>query len=53
MFGDPNSITNNEVAARYLEKGIAELSANTQSPAEVVAKNIQSAMGRINYIVSI
>ena len=24
MFGDPNSITNNEVAARYLEKGIAE-----------------------------
>ena len=27
MFGDPNSITNNEVAARYLEKGIAETGA--------------------------
>ncbi len=27
MFGDPNSITNNEVAERYLEKGIAETGA--------------------------
>ena len=27
MFGDPSSITNNEVAARYLEKGIAETGA--------------------------
>nr|WP_294680348.1 hydrogen gas-evolving membrane-bound hydrogenase subunit E [uncultured Anaerotignum sp.] len=27
MFGDPNSITNNEVAARYLEQGIAETGA--------------------------
>lgn len=27
MFGDPGSITNNEVAARYLEKGIEETGA--------------------------
>lgn len=27
MFGDPNSVTNNEVAARYLEKGIEETGA--------------------------
>ena len=27
MFGDPNSITNNEVAARYLEKGMEETGA--------------------------
>lgn len=27
MFGDPNSVTNNEVAQRYLEKGIEETGA--------------------------